>query len=173
MLKTSLPLAASVGLLLAAVITTPSAAQRDRSYDSRDDGLTLICWGEGRKPGTGISTGYSYDSDRHKFVPQTYLHSTTQQFDSEVQLEFYNGRGRIHLTGKLIPPINSGGKNGWWDFDQVAFGPDTINAQYRLNGLNKPRVVVDRRSGRIKIDGIEKFRGECDQGNWGRGVNRF
>ena len=28
-------------------------------------------------------------------------------------------------------------------------------------------------TGRIKIDGIEKFRGECDQGTWGQRGNRF
>lgn len=147
--------------------------QDDRGYDKRDDGLTLICWGEGRKPSTGVSTGYSYDGDRHKFVPQTYVHNSTQQFDSEVQLEFRDGRGRIHLTGKLVPPIHSGGSNGWWELDEVSFGPERITARYRMNGMNKPRVEIDRRTGRIKIDSIEKFRGECDQGDWGGRSNRF
>jgi hypothetical protein len=175
MLKKHLSITTLVGLVLAATSATPSAGQPgpDQRYNNRDDGLTLICWGEGRKPGTGVSTGYAYDNDRHKFVPQTYVHNKTEQFDSEVQVEFRDGRGRIHLTGKLIPPIHSGGTNGWWELENVAFGPDKINAQYRLNGLNKPKVEIDRRSGRVKIDGIEKFRGECDQGNWGQRGNRF
>lgn len=175
MVKNGLSIASCVGLVLAFTISLPSAAQPGSDQDDarQDDGLTLICWGEGRKPGTGVSTGYAYDNDHNKFVPQTYVYNKTQQFDSEVQLEFRDGRGRIHLTGKLIPPIHSGGTNGWWALENVAFGPDKINAQYRLNGLNKPRVEIDRRSGRVKIDGIEKFCGECEQGNWGQRGNRF
>jgi hypothetical protein len=175
MLRKCLSIASSVGIVLTVTMSTPSAAQPrpNQVGDSRDDGLTLICWGEGRKPGTGVSTGYAYDNDRNKFVPQTYVHNTTEQFDSEVQMEFRDGRGRIHLTGKLIPPIHSGGTNGWWELENVAFGPDKINARYRLNGMNKPQVEIDRRSGRVKIDGIEKFRGECEQGNWGQRGNRF
>lgn len=166
---------ALAGMVLAAAMTTPAFAQRSDRYDygSDQDNLTLICWGEGRRPGTGVSTGYAWDGDRHKFVPQTYVHSKTRKFDSEVQVELHEDWGRIHLTGKLIPPINSGGNRGWWDLEDVNVRPDRITARYRLNGLNKPSVEIDRRTGRIKIDGVEKFRGECDVGTWGQRGNRF
>ncbi len=186
MLNRHLWVAACAGLI-AAGLGASAAAQSNGNYnnqgqdsrgydnrsDNRDDGLTLICWGEGRKPNSSVSTGYAYNYDSHKFTPQTYVRNSTQQFDSAVQMEFRDGRGRIHLTGKLIPPIHSGGDNGWWEFDEVAMGPDKITARYRLNGMNKPRVTIDRRTGRVTIDGIEKFRGECDQGNWGDRGNRF
>lgn len=172
------PKASAVAGLVLAALAIPGARAQD--YDQRDRAgygysrnLTLICWGEGRKPGTGVSTGYSWNHDRHKFEPQTYVHSTTKTFDSAVQVQLQGDRGRIHLTGKLIPPIHSGGDNGWWPLEDVRMGPDTITARYRLNGLNKPRVQIDRRSGRIRIDGVEKFRGDCDQGDWGDGNNRF
>jgi hypothetical protein len=162
-------------LAMAASIATAASAQRynDYEYENEHNSLTLICWGEGRKPGTSVSTGYSWDHHRHKFVPQTYLNNTTREFDSEVQVELHDDWGRIHLTGKLVPPIHSGGSNGWWELENVHVGPDTITARYRLNGLNRPRVEINRRTGRIKIDGIEKFRGECDQGTWGQRGNRF
>ena len=162
-------------LAMAASIATAASAQRynDYEYENEHNSLTLICWGEGRKPGTSVSTGYSWDHHRHKFVPQTYLNNTTREFDSEVQVELHDDWGRIHLTGKLVPPIHSGGSNGWWELENVHVGPDTITARYRLNGLNRPQVEINRRTGRIKIDGIEKFRGECDQGTWGQRGNRF
>lgn len=168
-------LAAAIGVALVTAGSAPVAAQRsaDHEYGNAHNSLTLICWGEGRRPGSSVSTGYSWDGRRHKFVPQTYLNNTSQEFDSEVQVELHDDWGRIHLTGKLIPTIHSGGNNGWWELENVHVGPDTITARYRLNGLNKPRVEIDRRSGRIKIDGIEKFRGECEQGNWGERGNRF
>lgn len=165
---------ATIGLALAAGTTTAGAQPRDDyGYGNDRNSLTLICWGEGRRPSTNVSGGYAWDSRSEKFVPQTYLNNTTQQFDSEVQVELHDDWGRIHLTGKLIPAVNSGGNKGWWDLESVHIGPDTITARYRLNGLNKPKVEIDRRSGRIKIDGIEKFRGECEQGAWGERANRF
>jgi hypothetical protein len=142
-------------------------AQRHGGHGDRGDSLTLICWGEGRKPDIDVSNGYVWDDRRHKFAPRTYVESGTRDFDSEVQVEIHGDWGRIHLTGHLIPPIHSGGNDGWWDLENVRVGHGRIKARYRLNGLNQPRVDIDRSSGRIRIDGIEKFRGECHAGNWG------
>jgi hypothetical protein len=43
-------------------------------------------------------------------------------------------------------------------------GPDIIRASYRLNGLNKPKLVIDRRTGRITVEGAGTygFRGTCE-----------
>jgi hypothetical protein len=84
--------------------------------------------------------------------------------DSVVMIQVWNGNGRIKLPRKLIPPINSRGAQGWWDMIDVTVDRDTIRGTYRLNGLNKPRVTVDRRTGRINIEGAYSyaFRGNCD-----------
>ncbi|MFD2138379.1 hypothetical protein ACFSLT_29645 [Novosphingobium resinovorum] len=39
-----------------------------------------------------------------------------------------------------------------------------IRAKYRLNGLNKPLVTINRRSGQISVQGTASyaFRGTCD-----------
>jgi len=174
-MKTYHVMGAGIALALAAAGATTAGAQRydDYGYGNDQNSLTLVCWGEGRRPTTNVSGGYAWDSNRHKFVPHTYLNNTTQEFDSEVQVELHDDWGRIHLTGKLVPAIHSGGNNGWWELENVHVGPDTITARYRLNGLNKPRVEIDRRSGRIKIVGATTFRGECEQGAWGERANRF
>jgi len=96
-----------------------------------------------------------------------------QGFESTIQVELWGDGGRIRLAGKLIAPIHSGDRDGWWDLYNVRMDRDRITAQYRLNGLNKPRVNIDRRTGRIAIDGIEHYRGTCDQGDWGGNRNRF
>lgn len=43
-------------------------------------------------------------------------------------------------------------------------GPDLIRAKYRLNGMNKPTIAINRRSGQITIRGLDPygFRGTCD-----------
>jgi hypothetical protein len=163
---------AVAGLILA---FAPAFGQQYADGAAGDDGtgLTLICWGQGRKPTSTVSPGYAWNGDSNKFVPKTYVHNSTQRFDSEVQVELYGDAGRIHLTGKLIPPTHSGGSNGWWPLNDVQMTPEKITARYRMNGINKPKVEIDRRTGRIKIDGIEKFKGECDQGNWGQRGERF
>ncbi|MDB5452181.1 MAG: hypothetical protein JWO33_759 [Caulobacteraceae bacterium] len=128
--------------------------------------ITLICYGEGRKPSVESRQGYEWNNQTRKFEPTYRVQSGSQAFDSEVQVEVRGSRGRIHLTGKLVAPIHSGDVDGWWELKDLSVDRDRITGQYRLNGLNSPKVVIDRRSGRIRIDGIEHFRGECDAGDW-------
>jgi hypothetical protein len=147
-----------------------SDSHNDRSARQN---LTLICYGEGRKPSVATRYGYEWDNRRHRYELSNRIESTTSDFDSEVQVEIRDTLGKIHLGGRLIAPINSGGDNGWWTLENLQVSPDRITGRYRMNGLNKPRVNIDRRSGRIAIDGIEKFRGECNSGDWGGSRTRF
>jgi hypothetical protein len=143
-------------------------ADNGRSDPSGDglQTLTLICYGEGRKPSVETRSGYMWNSRSKRFEPTYGVQSGVQGFDSEVQVEVRGGQGRIHLTGKLVAPIHSGDIDGWWELSNLSVDRDRITGQYRLNGLNSPRVNIDRRSGRIQIDGIEHFRGDCDAGDW-------
>ncbi|WP_414514834.1 hypothetical protein [Nostoc sp. PCC 9305] len=148
-------------------------APERNSDDSMRQRLTLICYGEGRKPSIESRNSYEWNSRRHRYEPQNRVESSTNEFDSEVQVEIRNMQGKIHLGGRLIPPINSGGTNGWWNLNDLRVTPEQITGKYRVNGLNHPRVEIDRRSGRIAINGIEDFRGTCDSGDWSSGRTRF
>ena len=136
--------------------------------------LTLVCYGEGRAPTTRSYTSYEW-SDRHdRYVRRSNNYVGTQEFDSDLQIDIINGRGRIHLTGQLKPVINNGGLGGnWWELRDLVIAPDRITARYRLNGLNQPRVTVNRRTGRIRIDGPTSFTGTCDAGDFNNGRHRF
>ncbi|MEH1987027.1 hypothetical protein [Nostoc sp.] len=148
-------------------------APERNSDNSMRQKLTLICYGEGRKPSLESRNSYEWNSRRHRYELQNRVESSTNEFDSEVQVEIRNMQGKIHLGGKLIPPINSGGTNGWWNLNDLRVTPEQITGKYRVNGLNHPRVEIDRRSGRIAINGIEDFRGTCDSGDWSSGRTRF
>ncbi|MHC5769440.1 MAG: hypothetical protein ACYTXI_28265 [Nostoc sp.] len=87
-------------------------APERNSDDSMRQKLTLICYGEGRKPGIESRNSYEWNSRRHRYELQNRVESSTNEFDSEVQVEIRNMQGKIHLGGKLIPPIHSGGTNG-------------------------------------------------------------
>ncbi len=147
--------------------------RQDDGYRNDGPSLTLICYGEGSKPSIDSRSGYRWNSRRDRYEPVQEVTTGKQDFDSEVQVEVFGDRGRIHLTGKLVAPIHSGDDNHWWNLDNLQVGRDRITGSYAMNGLNKPKVDIDRRSGRIHIDGIEHFRGECDEGNWSDSHRRF
>lgn len=133
---------------------------------ARGDSLTLICYGSGSGPAAQSYSGYSYNSRSRRFEPQYGTTLGQEGFASDVQVEIWRGRGRIHLTGKLVPPIHSRGEDGWWQIENLVVTPDRITGRYRMNGLNKPRIDIDRRTRVIRINAATSFTGRCDAGDW-------
>lgn len=150
-----------------------SSAPAYRTSETDANSLVLVCYGGGTRPTLKPETGYAWDDKKNKWHVTDTVRATTEDFSSDVQIELYGDHGRIHLGAPLIPPINSHGDHGWWDLDNLQVGPDRITATYRLNGMNKPKLTVDRRSGRVTIDGGTSFSGHCDIGNYGGGQRRF
>ncbi|NYT40037.1 hypothetical protein HZY97_04665 [Sphingomonas sp. R-74633] len=134
--------------------------------------ITLVCYGGGSTPAAQYQSGYVYNSRSHRFEPQYGTTLGRDGFASDLQIEIWHGRGRIRPEGKLVSPIHSGGDNGWWDIQNLVITPDRITGEYRMNGLNKPRIDIDRRTGTIRIRAATTFTGRCDAGNW-RGAGGF
>jgi hypothetical protein len=143
--------------------TRPSPGQPARPGEPWFD-LGLVCFGEGQRPTLATRYGYNWDYDRGRYTYGNRTELATQDFDASVMIQLWDGGGRIRLPTKLIPPIHSRGDHGWWELGSVSRSRDRITAQYRLNGLNKPQVTIDRRSGRISIRGTADygFSGSCD-----------
>ena len=135
----------------------------------RPDAVTLICYGQGEHVAYSAHTGYEWNERHKRYEPMQRMESGTEQFQTGVQFDFRDGSGRVHLTGKLIPPLNSGGSDGWWPLEDVQMSPDRITARYRINALNRPTVDIDRHSGLVEIKGMTGFSGKCDAGDWGAG----
>lgn len=133
----------------------------------RPDVLTLVCYGQGHHATYESHSGYEWDDRRKRYEPMQRMESGTEEFQTGVQFDFRGGSGRVHLTGKLVPPLHSGGDDGWWPLEDVQMSPDRITARYQVNALSKPRVEIDRRSGIVEIKGSPGFSGKCDQGDWG------
>ena len=155
-------------------------APQQHSYESaaetgyRDpNSLVLVCYGAGTRPTVTSKPTYKWNPWNHKWEWSNEVSNTAQGFTSDVQIELYGDQGRIHLGPKLVAPIHSGDDHGWWDLDNLVVTPDRITASYRINGLNKPKLTVDRRSGRITIQAITNFSGQCDSGDWAAGTRRF
>jgi hypothetical protein len=71
---------------------------------------------------------------------------------------------RVRLPRSMIPPVHSGGDDGWWRLHNVQVSDVAISGNFRVNILNKPAVWIDRTTGNIEIDGSFKFgfRGNCE-----------
>lgn len=132
--------------------------------DGQSVEIGLVCFGDGSRDGIASGTTWTWNNERDRYEYGRYNESRREVFDASLMVQTWPGGGRIRLPRSLIPPINSRGDNGWWDLSDVSVTPDIIRATYRLNGLNRPRVTIDRRTGRITVQGFSDygFRGTCD-----------
>jgi hypothetical protein len=85
--------------------------------------------------------------------------------DEVLSIEFTPDGARIQLPPSAIPPLNGGGKAGWWTLSDVVEGEDAVTARFRLNPLNRPTVRVDRLTGDIYLKGSFSlsYQGHCAQ----------
>jgi hypothetical protein len=139
--------------------TPPQPHQPDR--------LTLVCYGQGEHAVFSSHSGYQWNDKTQHYEPTQRVETSNEQFQTGVQFDFRDGGGRIHLTSKMIPPLNSGGVDGWWPLEDVQMSSDRITARYRVSALNRLSVDIDRRSGVVEIRDKPGFYGKCDQGDWG------
>lgn len=144
------------------------------TVEGRPVELGLVCFGEGQGPDIANRAGWSWNPRRDRYDYGNRMEMTERHFDAALTVQVWPGGGRVRLPKSLIPPINSRGRDGWWDLRDVTIDPDRVTASYRLNGLNKPTMTIDRRSGRISVAGTPPygFRGTCDMVD-GRDHRRF
>ncbi|OON60774.1 hypothetical protein B0920_17630 [Massilia sp. KIM] len=137
----------------------------DRRGDDRDRGedLQLVCYGQAEKIVAESRTGYQWNQEKHRYEPKSELTTGKSDFDSALNVSIHDDRGRIRIPRQLIPPMNSGGSDGWWDIEDLIVGHNEIRGRFRLNALNRPTIMIDRRNGTIVVDGMIKFNGRCDQ----------
>ncbi len=107
-------------------------------------------------------SGYEWNADTHKYEQKSTVETGKTNFDTAVTVSIQGEAGQIKLPSQLIPPIHSGGNDGWWQIEDLIVGHNEIRGRFHLNGLNKPTLVINRRSGVMTIDGMIKFSGRCD-----------
>ena len=143
------------------LFAAPALAQT--AYGSSGERVTLVCIGAGSGLAAQSNSGYRYNSKTRKFEYGTDTTLGREAFSSDLEIEISEDFGRIHPTGKLVSPIHSGGTDGWWPIDNLVVTPDRITGQYRMNGMNKPRIDYDRHSRIIHIRASTEFTGRCEE----------
>lgn len=143
------------------------AAGEAAPQPQRADVLTLICYGQGEHAVYSSHSGYEWNDRRKHYEPTQRTETDTESFQTGVQFDFRDGSGRVHLSGKMVPPLHSGDSDGWWPLEDLKMTPDRITARYHVSGLNRLGVEIDRRTGFAEIKGKPGFSGKCDAGDWG------
>ena len=139
----------------------PSPSFRPDSGDYREH-VALLCYGEGERLSNDYRSGYDWDRDKHRYVSRSGYELTTQDYDTSVEVQIDGDIGRIRPAKKMVPALHSDSDGGWYDLSDLSISRDSIRGQFKLNGANRPKLSIDRRSGRITIEGLTNFKGTCD-----------
>jgi hypothetical protein len=124
--------------------------------------IALICYGEGQRLTNQLKSGYEWDPDKRRYVPRSGVELTRQDYDTSVTIDIDGGSGRIRPAKNMIPPIHGSSDAGWYDIANLSVSRDMIRGEFKLNGANRPKLMIDRRAGRITLSGLTKFSGTCD-----------
>ena len=137
-------------------------ADSARRMDGPRDHIALVCYGSEEKLETESRDGYEWDGDKRRYVQRQGYDLTTKDRDTSVSIEIDGDRGRIKPAKDMVPLMHGDSDNGWFDIANLSVSSDTIRGDFKLNGLNRPKLTIDRRSGRITLEGLTNFRGTCD-----------
>lgn len=143
-------------LIAAAILAAPTLALAEP--------LELVCSGEAVKAEVESTSGALRNSEGDTVTAQmnriSKVHSN-QRFRFKFEDD---GAGAVKVPGPLVPSINSGGKDGWWPLVGVVMTDADIRGGFVLNVLNKPKFVIDRRTGEIDLKGSGmRFSGACER----------
>lgn len=87
----------------------------------------------------------------------------TKTVQERLVVEIDGTTARVHLPRSMIPLMNSGGADGWWTLAGFTASPTEYSGSFRLNLVNKPTVVVDRRTGAVDLRSrLLRFQGSCE-----------
>lgn len=143
------------------------ARPSDRHERPHRENIQLLCHGQADKITTETRTGNTWNNETKKFEPTAEIINGRRDFEATINISILGDRGRIRIPKHLIPAVNGGGSDGWWQIEDMMVGHNEIRGRFQMNGLNRPNIVIDRRNGTMSLDGMLKFNGRCEQ-NSGR-----
>ena len=138
--------------MVASLLVAPSAQALE---------LHLVCRGETSRnaPQTGYASAYGSGgyASGSVTVPDREITPDT------VSIEVTDAAARVQVPPKMLPPIHGAGHDGWWSLSDLRISDSAITGRYKVNIFNTAKVVIDRRTGALSIDGLtESFRGICE-----------
>jgi len=123
--------------------------------------LTLTCQGTSER--TVANTAFGSVNGTHGSASGTFTSLERREGSESFRVAIADTTGRIQVPRRLLPPLHSGGEDGWWPLTDVKVSDTEIRAHYTLNPFNHPEIRIDRVAGTISIDGYrQSLRGACE-----------
>ena len=139
------------------------AAMALQSSASAPETTLLFCLGRAEYSETATSNSHAnmdFDVTKSASASSTTTYDTSAA--ASVSVELSKTGARLRLPSQLIPTIRAGGDNGWWPLNDLKITEAAMTGRMRLNPLNKPKVLIDRRTGEIHISTFGgSFDGVC------------
>jgi len=129
------------------------------AYDGR---LDLVCLGQGSANKQTSSSAYMYDSSGNSAWGNV-IGNRSVPFADQVNLWIEGDEGRVRMPRTMLPPIR-GGEDGWFKIKDLEVTDDEITGSVAVNLLNNPKMIIDRRTGLIRLSGkAGNYIGECER----------
>lgn len=143
--------------LLACALFAPRAFAQDAAGK-----LELMFSGTGTVTAAQTSFENKYDFKTKSYQSGTVTSTGKKPFTGSGYVEISNGTARIKLPSAMKPPLNSA-TNGWFAVNDFFMNDTEITGTVKINGLNKPKLRIDRSTGIITIaNGLNDFTGTCE-----------
>jgi len=127
------------------------------------EGLTLVCSGEALvadkatvksnkiplNPGDTLTDGVTFTGKRNMNAVLTFHMSEGQS------------KGWVKVPKSMRPPFSRKDK---FSLTKLSVGESEINARFKINMMNQPKIVIDRNTGIIEYNGLgTSFSGACEK----------
>jgi hypothetical protein len=125
--------------------------------------LTLSCDGQGSLAATQSTTVNQIDL-KHKDQNQLGIvqTQTRRPFSGNGTVEISSGTGRMRIPDPMIPALMSGDTGGWYPIEDLFTNDREITGIVRINMLNKPKMRIDRMTGKLSMSGgLSDFAADC------------
>lgn len=156
-------------LLLSALILVSGAVAQDNT-----GAINLVFTGSGNRLASQSSIENKYNSKTKKFESGYAVNTGRQPFNGSGNVEIHAPNfGRIKIPSPMIGLLNNG-DDGWFTISNLQISDQEITGAIVINGLNKPKLRIDRNTGFITINGNwSEFTGQCEVVRTGTAYRKF
>lgn len=143
--------------LLACAFLAPHALAQDASGK-----LELMFNGSGTVTASQTSFENKYNFKTKSYQSGTVTSTGKKPFTGSGLIEITGNMARIKLPSPMKPLISSD-QNGWFSVQDFFMNESEITGVVKINGLNKPKLRIDRNTGIITLaNGFNDFTGNCE-----------
>jgi hypothetical protein len=143
--------------LFACALIAPRAVAQDTSGK-----LELMFSGSGTVTASQTSFENTYNYKTKSYQSGTVTSTGKKPFTGSGFIEITGNMARIKLPSAMKPLISSD-QSGWFAVNDFFMNDTEITGIVKINGLNKPKLRIDRSTGIITVaNGLNDFTGSCE-----------